>query len=472
MTAQKLKILIVDDEASLREMLTIFFRKLGHRTAVAGSFTEALAISGRDEFDAILCDIKMPDGSGIDLLPRFRESQPKAPVLMITAHTSHEDAVEAMRRGAADYIGKPFDLEELAVKLDKAVARRDLEAENLYLKQELADRYSFANVIGKCSRMREIFQSIARIEKISSTVLITGESGTGKELIARAIHFSSSRKQQKFVSVNCGALPEMLLESELFGHERGAFTGAIRDKKGLFAEADGGTLFLDEISETSPAMQVKLLRALQEKMIRKVGGNEEVAIDSRIIVATNRDLNAAAAEGKFREDLFYRINVIPIVLPPLRSRVEDIPLLAEHFIRKICREQKIPEKNISAEAMRLLENYPWPGNVRELENTLERTVALEIGPVITSRSLPISITSRFSGSLPDFGSLPAEGLDLEEYLETVGKRLMQEALERSSGVQTQAAELLKMSFRSFRYYAKKYGLIKKEEVLADAGEGV
>ena len=470
MTSQKLKILIVDDEASIREMLSIFFRKHGHRTAEAGSFKDALALSGHEEFDAILCDIKMPDGSGIDLLPRFRENQPKAPVLMITAHTSHEDAVEAMRRGAADYIGKPFDLEELAVKLDKAVARRDLEAENLYLKQELADRYSFANVIGKCSRMREIFQSISRIEKISSTVLISGESGTGKELIARAIHFSSSRKQQKFVSVNCGALPEMLLESELFGHERGAFTGAIRDKKGLFAEADGGTLFLDEISETSPAMQVKLLRALQEKMIRKVGGNEEQPVDARIIVATNRDLTTAVGEGKFREDLFYRINVIPIALPPLRSRAEDIPLLAEHFIRKICREQKIPEKNISAEAMRLLENYPWPGNVRELENTLERTVALEAGPVITSRSLPVSITSRFSGSLPDFGSLPAEGLDLEEYLETVGKRLMQEALERSSGVQTQAAELLKMSFRSFRYYAKKYGLIKKEEILADAGD--
>jgi two-component system response regulator PilR (NtrC family) len=261
----------------------------------------------------------------------------------------------------------------------------------------------------------------------------------------------------------------MLLESELFGHERGAFTGAIREKKGLFAEADGGTLFLDEISETSPAMQVKLLRVLQEKTIRKVGGNEEQVVDVRIIVATNRDLKQAVAEGKFREDLFYRVNVIPIALPPLRSRVEDVPLLAEHFIKKICKDQRIPEKNISAEAMRLLEAYPWPGNVRELENTLERTVALEPGPVITSRSLPAAITSSFPSSLPDFAALPAEGLDLEAYLEAVGKRLMQEALERSGGVQTQAAELLKMSFRSFRYYAKKYGLIKREE-LYGAGE--
>ena len=464
MTGARLKILIVDDEASLREMLTIFFGKAGHATTVAASFTEAKAVVSREEFDAILCDIKMPDGSGIDLLPHFRETQPNSPVLMITAHTSHEDAVEAMRRGAADYIGKPFDLSELAVKLDKAVARRELEEENLYLKQELAARYAFANVIGKCSRMRDIFRAIERIEKISSTVLITGESGTGKELIARAIHFSSTRKQAKFISVNCGALPEMLLESELFGHERGAFTGAIREKKGLFAEADGGTLFLDEISETSPAMQVKLLRALQEKTIRKVGGNEEQLVDVRIIVATNRDLKQAVAEGKFREDLFYRINVIPIALPPLRSRVEDIPLLAEHFIKKICKDQRIAEKNISSEAMRLLEAYPWPGNVRELENTLERTVALEPGSVITSRSLPAALTSSFPSSLPDFAALPAEGLDLEAYLEAAGKRLMQEALERSGGVQTQAAELLKMSFRSFRYYAKKYGLLKREEL--------
>jgi two-component system response regulator PilR (NtrC family) len=464
----KLKILIVDDEASIREMLTIFFEKSGHSTRAAASFAEGRDISSREEFDAVLCDIKMPDGSGIDLLSHLREVQPKAPVLMITAHASHEDAVEAMRRGAADYIVKPFDIDELAVKLEKALARRDLEAENLYLKKELADRYSFANIIGKSARMREIFQTIQRIEKVSSTVLLTGESGTGKELIARAIHFSSSRKNGKFVSINCGALPEMLLESELFGHERGAFTGAVRDKRGLFAEADGGTLFLDEIAEMSTSMQVKLLRALQEKTIRKVGGNEEIPVDARIIAATNRDLGVA--DGSFREDLFYRINVIPIALPPLRARVEDIPILAEHFLRKICRDQKIPEKNISADAMRLLEAYPWPGNVRELENVLERTVALESGPVITTRSLPSSISEGAARVIPDYLSLPAEGLDLEHYLEGIGKRLMQEALDRCGGVQTQAAELLRMSFRSFRYYAKKYGIARKEEVYVNAAE--
>jgi two-component system response regulator PilR (NtrC family) len=295
-------------------------------------------------------------------------------------------------------------------------------------------------------------------------VLLTGESGTGKELIARAIHYTSIRKEKKFVSINCGALPETLLESELFGHERGAFTGAIKEKRGLFSEADAGTLFLDEISETTPTMQVKLLRAIQEKVIRKVGGNEELSVDVRIIAATNKDLNELVPEGKFREDLFYRINVIPIVLPPLRSRVEDIAPLTQHFLTQICKEQKIPEKKISTEAMRLLEAYPWPGNVRELENTLERTVALEPGPVVSASSLPESIALGVRTRVPDFESLPAEGINLEAYLEAVGKRLMREALDRCEGVQTKAAELLHMSFRSFRYYAKKYSLVRKEDL--------
>jgi DNA-binding NtrC family response regulator len=464
------KILIVDDEANLREMLGIFFRRHGAQPFAAGSFAEARATALHDEFDAILCDIRMPDGSGLDLLPFFRESQPQAPVVMITAHTSHEDAVIAMKRGAADYVSKPFDIEELAVKIEKAIARRDLESENRYLKKELADRYAFQNIIGKGARMQAIFRTIEQIAPVSSTVLVTGESGTGKELIARAIHFTSLRKDRKFVSLNCGALPESLLESELFGHERGAFTEAVKEKRGLFAEADGGTLFLDEVSETSLLMQVKLLRAIQERKIRRVGGNDEFPVDVRIVVATNVDLTAFVAEGKFREDLFYRINVIPIELPPLRSRIEDVALLTRHFIEKTCREQKIPEKTISAEAMRLLESYGWPGNVRELENTIERTVALEVGPVITESSLPESIALGRRVRLPDIDGLPVEGLDLEAYLEDVGKKLMREALDRCDGVQTDAAELLKMSFRSFRYYAKKYGIVKREEVAADETE--
>jgi two-component system response regulator PilR (NtrC family) len=463
------RLLIVDDEASLRDMLAFFFHKRGFEVLTASNFAEGSASALRSSPDLILCDIKMPDGNGLDLLRRVKAESPKTPVLMITAHTSTKDAIEAMKAGAVDYIAKPFDVEELGLLVDRALGEKQLHDENVYLKQELAAKYTFANIIGKGGRMQEIFRTIERIGKVSSTVLLTGESGTGKELIARAIHYTSIRKDRKFVSINCGALPETLLESELFGHERGAFTGAVKEKRGLFAEADAGTLFLDEISETTPTMQVKLLRAIQEKVIRKVGGNEETSVDVRIIAATNKDLNELVTEGKFREDLFYRINVIPIALPPLRSRVEDIAPLTQHFITKICKEQRIPEKKISTEAMRLLEAYPWPGNVRELENTLERTVALEAGPVITASSLPEAIALGVRTRVPDFESLPAEGINLESYLEAVGKRLMREALDRCDGVQTKAAELLHMSFRSFRYYAKKYNLVHKEDLYAEEG---
>ena len=464
------RLLIVDDESSIRDMLAIYFHKRGFEVITASSFAEGTAGAARSNPDLILSDIKMPDGNGLDLLRKVKADSPKTPVIMITAHTSTQDAIEAMKAGAVDYIAKPFNVEELGMIVDRALGERQLLDENVYLKQELAARYTFANIIGKGSRMQEIFRTVERIGKVSSTVLLTGESGTGKELIARAIHYTSIRKERKFVSINCGALPENLLESELFGHERGAFTGAVKEKRGLFTEADNGTLFLDEISETTPTMQVKLLRAIQEKVIRKVGGNEETSVDVRIIAATNKDLTELVTEGKFREDLFYRINVIPIVLPSLRSRVEDIAPLTQHFIIKICKEQKIPEKKISTEAMRLLEAYPWPGNVRELENTIERTVALEPGPVITASSLPEAIALGVRTRVPDFESLPAEGINLEAYLEAVGKRLMREALDRSEGVQTKAAELLQMSFRSFRYYAKKYNLIRKEDLYEEPGE--
>ena len=462
------RLLIVDDEASLREMLAFYFHKKGFEVLTASNFTEGQAAALRAAPDVILCDIRMPDGNGLDLLRKAKAENPKLPIVMITAHTDTKDAIEAMKAGAADYIAKPFDVEELGLIVERALEGKQLREENVYLKQELAARYTFANIIGKGSRMQEIFRTIERIGKVSSTVLLTGESGTGKELIARAIHYTSIRKDRKFVSINCGALPENLLESELFGHERGAFTGAVKEKRGLFNEADGGTLFLDEISETTPTMQVKLLRAIQEKLVRKVGGNDELPVDVRIIAATNKDLTDLVSEAKFREDLFYRINVIPIVLPPLRSRVEDIAPLTQHFLTKVCREQKIPEKKISTEAMRLLEAYPWPGNVRELENTLERTVALEPGPVVTGSSLPEAIALGVRARVPDFESLPAEGINLEAYLEAVGKRLMREALDRCDGVQTKAAELLRMSFRSFRYYAKKYNLVRREDLYEQA----
>ncbi len=458
------RLLIVDDEASIRDMLAFFFHKRGFEVQTASNFTEGQASTLRMTPDLILCDIKMPDGNGLDLLRKVKAESPKTPFIMITAHTSTADAIEAMKAGAVDYIAKPFNIEELGLIVDRALGEKQLHEENIYLKQELAGKYTFANIIGKGSRMQEIFRTIERIARVSSTALLTGESGTGKELIARAIHYTSIRKDRKFVSINCGALPEALLESELFGHERGAFTGAVKDKRGLFTEADHGTLFLDEISETTMTMQVKLLRAIQERVIRKVGGNEEVTIDVRIIAATNKDLTELVAAGRFREDLFYRINVIPIVLPSLRSRVEDIAPLTQYFITKVCKEQKIMEKKISTDAMRMLEAHPWPGNVRELENTLERTVALEPGPVITVSSLPEAIALGVRTRVPDFESLPQEGINLESYLEAVGKRLMREALDRSDGVQTKAAELLHMSFRSFRYYAKKYSLVRKDEI--------
>ena len=309
------RILIVDDEKSLRDMLGLLFHKQGFEVLTAANYTEGVAAAVRSNPDVILCDIKMPDGNGLDLLSRVREEKLPTPVIMITAHTSTEDAIQAMKRGAVDYISKPFNNDELLLVVRRALGEKQLQDENLYLRQELAGKYNFSNIIGRGSRMQEIFRTIERIGKVSTTVLVTGESGTGKEVIARQIHFSSIRKDKKFVSINCGALPETLLESELFGHERGAFTGAVREKRGLFHEADGGTLFLDEISETTTMMQVKLLRAIQEKVVRRVGGNEEMPVDVRIIAATNKDLNDQVAEGRFREDLFYRINVIPITLP-------------------------------------------------------------------------------------------------------------------------------------------------------------
>ncbi|HVT43987.1 MAG TPA: sigma-54 dependent transcriptional regulator [Thermoanaerobaculia bacterium] len=455
-----LNLLIVDDEASLRDFLQIVFEDDGCRVECASSLAEAREIVQRNEPELILCDLMMPDGSGIDLLRSVKSTNPSVAVIMITAHTSTKTAVEALKAGAFDYIAKPFDIEELKIIVRKAVEHRELEDENIHLRTALEERFTFSNIIGKSRKMQEVFSIVSRIAGTSSTVLISGESGTGKELIARAIHYNSGRRG-KFVSINCGALPETLLESELFGHERGAFTGAIREKKGLFQEAHLGTIFLDEIGEMSTAMQIKLLRVLQDQIVRKVGGNEEVQVDVRVIAATNSDLADGIQKGMFREDLFYRINVIPIELPSLRRRKEDIPLLADHFIAKFCKKMDVPTKRISAEAMRALEKYPWPGNVRELENIIERTIALEPSDVLTTKSLPEAVLLGFE--IPDSSfDLPEGGLSLEKHLEDIGKSLMLKALERSNGVQTQAAELLKMSFRSFRYYAKKYDLIARD----------
>ena len=453
-------LLIVDDEASLRDFLSIVFEEEGWHVDTAASLGEAHAVIQRREPDVVLCDLMLPDGSGIDLVREIKSQTPSIVFVMITAHTSTRSAVEALKAGAVDYIAKPFDIEELKIVVRKAVERKELEDENIHLRTALEERFTFANILGKSAKMQEIFSIVQRIAKTMSTVLISGESGTGKELIARAIHYNSDRRG-KFVSINCGALPETLLESELFGHERGAFTGAVRDKRGLFHEADRGTIFLDEIGETSTAMQIKLLRVLQDRIVRKVGSNVESPVDVRVIAATNRDLAESIREGSFREDLFYRINVIPITLPPLRHRREDIPLLAEHFIEKFCTRMGVPRKRISSDAMRAIEKYHWPGNVRELENVVERMIALETSEVLTTKSLPEHVL--LGGRIPDATfELPAEGISLQDHLEAIGKIFMLKALERSGGVQTQAAELLRMSFRSFRYYAKKYELIARD----------
>src|SRR5688572_19932830 len=402
----------------------------------------------------------LPDGSGIDFIRDVKANSPSIAFVMITAHTSTRSAVEALKAGAVDYIAKPFDIEELKIIVRKAVERKELEDENIHLRTALEERFTFANIIGKSAKMQEIFSIVQRIAKTMSTVLISGESGTGKELIARAIHYNSDRRG-KFVSINCGALPETLLESELFGHERGAFTGAIREKRGLFQEADRGTIFLDEIGETSLAMQIKLLRVLQDRVVRKVGSNVENQVDVRVIAATNRDLADSIQKGTFREDLFYRINVIPIELPPLRNRKEDIPVLVEHFIAKFCTNLGVPHRRISSDAVRAIEKYSWPGNVRELENVVERMIAIETSEVLTTKSLPEHVL--LGGRIPDTTfELPPEGISLQDHLEAIGKIFMLKALERTGGVQTQAAELLRMSFRSFRYYAKKYELIAKD----------
>ena len=453
-------LLIVDDEASLRDLLSAVFEEDGGRVETAATLADGRAILQKDEPDLVLCDLMLPDGSGLELLREVKAQNPSIAVIMITAHTSTKSAVDALKAGAFDYIAKPFDIEELKIIVRKAVAQKELEDENLHLRTALEEKFTFANIIGRSTRMQEIFSIVQRIAKTMSTVLISGESGTGKELIARAIHYNSGRRG-KFVSINCGALPENLLESELFGHERGAFTGAIREKRGLFQEADRGTIFLDEIGETSTAMQIKLLRVLQDRVVRKVGSNTESQVDVRVIAATNRDLSESIKQGTFREDLFYRINVIPIALPALRQRKEDIPLLVEHFISKYCANLGVPQKRISADAMRAIEKYHWPGNVRELENVVERMIALETSEVLTTKSLPEAVL--LGGSIPDVTfDLPPDGITLQDHLEAIGKIFMMKALERTGGVQTQAAELLRMSFRSFRYYAKKYDLIPRE----------
>jgi two-component system response regulator PilR (NtrC family) len=460
-TAGTARILIVDDERSMRELLGIVLRREGYDVVVAECGREAITLLEQQPVDLLISDIKMPDLSGVDVLRAAKRVDQDIIGIMVTAFASTESAVDALRMGAYDYLSKPFDVDELKLVVRNALERRQLRQENVLLKRALNSSHRFADIVGRSEPMLAVFKLIETVAPTNSTILITGESGTGKELAARAIHVHSLRRDRPFVALNCGALPETLLESELFGHMRGAFTGASLNKKGLVEVAERGTIFLDEIGEMSPMMQVKLLRVLQERRFRRVGGTEEVEADIRVIAATNQDLGRMVADGRFREDLFYRINVIPVHLPPLRERREDIPLLADHFLEKYREQMGKEISGISRDATAFLQAYPWPGNIRELENVVERAVALERTPAILPESLPPQIR----GESPADGSgngraidLPASGFDLEQHVQSIERDYIAQALQRAGGVQVKAAELLGMSFRSFRYYVKKYNL--------------
>jgi two-component system response regulator PilR (NtrC family) len=456
---RRARILVVDDERSMRELLAIVLRREGYEVLLAENGKNAIATLEKEPVDLLISDIKMPDLSGVDVLRAAKRVDQDILGIMITAFASTETAVEAMRLGACDYLSKPFDVDLLKMKVREKIENRQLRQENVLLKRTLGLRHEFSNIIGRSEAMLDVFKMIETVARTNSTILLTGESGTGKGLVAQAIHFHSLRRDKPMVSLNCGAMPETLLESELFGHMRGAFTGADANKKGLLEVAERGTVFLDEIGEMSAVMQVKLLRVLQERRFRRVGGLEELTADIRVIAATNQDLSKAVAEGRFREDLYYRINVIPIQLPPLRARREDIPLLAEHFLAKFADQMEKPVASISREALELLLQHDWPGNIRELENIIERAVALEATPVILSESLPSSIRPAIRHEhAPASEALPGPGFDLEAHVKEIERGYIAQALQQAGGVQVKAAELLGMSFRSFRYYVKKYNL--------------
>jgi two-component system response regulator PilR (NtrC family) len=459
--AAKPRILLVDDERSMREMLQIVLRRDGYEVIVAENGRDAIGRLQGEPFDLLLSDIRMPDVTGVEVLRAAREINADLVAFMMTAFASTDTAVEALRLGAVDYFVKPFNMDELRLKVRQQLEARRLKQENLLLKRALNSRYEFSNILGRSDAMQQVFATIEQVAATNSTVLIAGESGTGKELVARAVHFNSLRRDRPFVAVNCGAVPETLLESELFGHVRGAFTGAHANKKGLVAAAEGGTIFLDEIAEMPSSMQVKLLRVLQDRRFRRLGGTEEVQADVRVIAATHQDLPRMVAERRFREDLYYRLNVLAIKLPPLRDRQEDIPLLAEQFLQQFAAQMGKRVRTLSADALALLQHHAWRGNVRELQNAIERAVALEQTEAILPESLPEEVRLGCpAGDAPKDGALPdlKEGFDLEARGEEFYRHYIALALERAGGVQVKAAELLGMSFRSFRYYVKKYNL--------------
>jgi len=448
----------VEDEPGLRETLGILFKRQGFDVVLAPGVRTALeAIAQNPQpFPVVLTDLVMPDGSGLDVLAAAKSRSASTEVVLITAHSSLENAISAMRLGAYDFVAKPFQSAELTALVSKALEKRELVSENARLRARVEPNVQ--EIIGKSAAVRRVLDLAERIAATRATVLITGESGTGKERVAREIYRRSERADRPFLVVNCGALPEALMESELFGHEKGAFTGAQSRHLGLFREADGGTVLLDEVGELPPSLQVKLLRVLQERMVRPVGATQELSVDVRVLAATNRDIEADVSAGRFRSDLYYRLNVIRIALPPLRERREDVPLFAERFVQRFAREMGKDIAGFTPDALRALSTYPFPGNVRELENVIERAVALAGSRVIGLGDLPPELSGAAGSPTPALLTLPAEGARLDDVLSEVERRFLLEALERSGGVRKRAAELLGITFRSLRYRLKKHGL--------------
>jgi two-component system response regulator PilR (NtrC family) len=452
-------ILIVDDERSMREFLAIHLRRAGHRVEAAPSGGAALATMKEREFDVVITDLRMPDVDGMVVLEQTKQLHPDTQVIVVTAFATTETAIAAMKAGAYDYLTKPFKVDEVSLVIDRALERRSLARENLALRDEIKGRYKLDRLLGKSPPMQRVFDTLRKAGPGRASVLLVGESGTGKELAARALHELSQRADRPFVAINCGAIPEALLESELFGHVKGSFTGAHVDKQGLFEAAHSGTLLLDEVAELPVAMQVKLLRVLQERKVKPVGGVAEREIDVRIVAATNRDLETEVEKGTFRQDLFYRLDVIRLRLPPLRERREDIPLLVDHFLRKFSAEHGRKVAGVDPEAMQALMAYHFPGNVRELENLIERAVILAPGDRLTLDAFPtLGGMSAAAPSLSNAPFVPESGLDLERVVEDFERSIIISALERTGGNRTEAARLLSVSFRSLRYRLSKLGI--------------
>ena len=452
------RILIVDDEENFRHMLSVILVKEGYEVETASNGEEGVQKALTAPFDQILCDIRMPRMDGLEFLKEIQKTAVDATIIVMSAYGTVDIAIEAMKLGAYDYISKPFKPDEIILTLRKAEEREQLRRENQLLRREVAKEYSFENIVSKNENMQKMFDVIKKVAQYKSTVLITGESGTGKELVARALHYNSERSQNPFVPVNCGAIPENLLESELFGHAKGAFTDAIRTKKGLFEEADGGTLFLDEIGDLPGPLQVKLLRVLQEGEIRRIGESKSIKVDVRIVVATVKDLTKEVNESRFREDLFYRLNVLPIHIPPLRERKEDIPLLIHHFINKYNQSMNKNVAGIDHQALEALMNHKWYGNVRELENTIERAVVLTDQDNIGLENLPIEI-QEFKEEF-QLEPLPDEEYSIKKASKTLEINLIKKALRKTKGNHTHAAKLLEISHRALLYKIKEYGIIE------------